>query len=160
MKIPVLWPDEVGLESVEDKSAGYHYRSYRSSGRGRDDRKGSVRSRGGKNTRKTQRISKSRKPQKSEDSVIEKSNTDFSKLSEMSLDERMAYYKKQYAPSAAPKSEKKRPQPKKAQKPAVQKAPKDSMRKAPEPKVEEVKTEVKSARKGLFSRIKARIFGA
>ena len=73
----------------------------------------------------------------------------------MSLDERMEYYRKQYAPQAA----KKKPQPKKAQKSSLQKPQREAVKKPQTTPAEGREAEVKSARKGLFSRIKARFFG-
>ena len=140
MKIPVIWPDEAGLEPVEDKSKGYHYKSYRSSGRGRDERKG----------KQDRRKSAKPAPKKTQ-----QQDSDWDKLSHMSLDERMEYYRKQYAPQAA----KKKPQPKKAQKSSLQKPQREAVKKPQTTPAGGREAEVKSARKGLFSRIKARFFG-
>lgn len=89
MKIPVLWPDEVGLEKVEDKSKDYdsnrHLRAVRRTA-------SSNKSRVKKPTFKDKKVT-----QKKKDGSENKSATDFNKLSSMTLEERMAYYKKTYS---------------------------------------------------------------
>ena len=160
MKIPVIWPDEAGLESVEDKSSGYHYHSRRPSSK-RVERSGE--------RRKSDKQRSAKGPARS----VQKKNEEkeYEKLSSMTLEERMAYYRNQFGGDAkesdktarkqqnAPRhsqkkahdSQKKKPQPSKPQSEAVKKIP-------PKPQ-EGQNAEYKSARKGLFARIKAKIFG-
>ena len=160
MKIPVIWPDEAGLESVEDKSAGYHYysrrpqqkRAERSGERRRVDRKPG---KGPKNARYD------KKPKDAESKAYEK-------LSSMSLEQRMEYYKNEFGDKPKAMSEQKRkpqqsqrPQPKRTQnknKPQASKPQSEAVKQPARP-AENQKTEVKSARKGLFARIKAKFFG-
>ena len=95
MKIPVLWPDEVGLEKVEDKSKGYdsnrHLKTVRRT-------TSSNSSRVKKSTFKDKKVNEKKKEEPGN-----KSRTDFKKLSSMTLEERMVYYKKTY--SNQPKKE-------------------------------------------------------
>lgn len=70
MKIPVKWADEEKLVSVEDKSKGYHY--------SKEARR--------KNTKVEEKKKK------------KENNTDFNKLSQLTLEERMKYYQNTYAP--------------------------------------------------------------
>ena len=186
MKIPVLWPDEAGLESVEDKSAGFRYShsrrpsTHRSAGR-RDDRK--MRDRGPKERRP--------KPQQRKDSgrkdIQKEKEKDYGKLSGMSLEERMAYYRSEYGGEAAGKaaggagsqggkrqdgrkSQSGRPQgegrqkpqqkkPQTAKKPQPVKTQKEAAKKIAAPPAAEREAEVKSVKKGLFARIRAKFFG-
>lgn len=96
MKIPVLWADECGLDAVEDKSKGFVYRANKTS-----PHKPST-SRKGKDYPANKGNAKT-KPQKgnrkynNEDKQLGKEEID--KLSTMSFDERMAYYKKTYGGS-------------------------------------------------------------
>ena len=152
MKIPVLWPDEAGLETVEDKSAGYHYHSARPAQK-RAERSGERRRGNGRPQQRKPAQKHSSQPKK--DSAKE-----YEKLSSMSLDERMAYYKNAYG-EGGQKKEKPKPQPRrtpeKRKKPQPVKPQSEAVRKTVHP--QEQKTEVKSARKGLFARIKAKILG-
>ena len=178
MKIPVLWPDEAGLEPVEDKSEGYHYRSRRPSSK-RTERSGERRRSGdrkpqGQRKRSSQGRGRSSHPDDKE----------YEKLSTMSLEERMVYYRNEFGGDGGkqppkekaaqkpqqktqqkrrpqqqgpkpqqkrPGQEKKKPQPSKPQSEAVKQAPAKPM--------EGQNAEVRSARKGIFARIKAKIFG-
>ncbi len=158
MKIPVIWPDEVGLESVEDKSAGYHYHSRRP-GSKRVEKRGEKR----RNEKPKGAKTPNKAGQKSSD------GKEYEKLSTMSLEERMAYYRKQYGGDGAKKAEhvdkaKKTYSQKKAQdmpkkKPQPSKPQSEAVRKTPSKPQEGQNAEYKSARKGLFARIKAKIFG-
>ncbi len=186
MKIPVLWPDEAGLEPVEDKSAGYHYRSPRPSSR-RTERSGERRRSDRRQGQKPQR----RQTQKREKGKGRSEEKEYEKLSKMSLEERMAYYKSEFGdapkkggsgkssdkqprkPQDGQKQGQKpgqrqgqrnqsRPQPKRSQdkKRPQQSKPQSEAAKAAPPKAAEIpQTEVRNARKGLFARIKAKIFG-
>ncbi len=87
MKIPVLWPDECGLESVDDKSANYSYHSSRNSG-------SRVKKRDAKKAFDKKRQSTKKKKDRDRKYT---SDEEFKKLSSMSLEERMAYYKGRYA---------------------------------------------------------------
>ena len=159
MKIPVVWPDEIGLEKVEDKSAGYHYHSRRPQQK-RAERSGERRK--GSKQKPVQRKSGGyEKP-------VRNDEKEYAKLSKMSLEERMAYYKSEFGGESVKKSAKpqaqrvqqqkksvenrKKPQPAKPQSEAVKKP-------QPAKPLEGQNAEVKSARKGLFARIKAKIFG-
>ena len=179
MKIPVLWPDEAGLEPVEDKSEGYHYRSRRPSSK-RTERSGERRRSG---DRKPQGQRK-RSSQGRGRSSSHPDDKEYEKLSTMSLEERMAYYRNEFGGDGGkqppkekaaqkpqqksqqkrrpqqqgpkpqqkrPGQEKKKPQPSKPQSEAVKQAPAKPM--------EGQNAEVRSARKGIFARIKAKIFG-
>lgn len=166
MKIPVVWPDEVGLESVEDKSAGYHYYSRRPSQK-RTERSGERR-RGGD---KRQSVGKQQRKNIPARQKEEKNNKEYEKLSSMSLEERMAYYKNEFgdndnakrsdnAPRKKPSSP--RPQAKRSHdknKPQHSKPQSEAVKKTPSKPMEGQNAEVKSARKGLFARIKAKFFG-
>lgn len=87
MKIPVLWADECGLEDVEDKSAGFSYRERRTSPR--DNRSKS------KNNKKKDF---KKEPHKKSKPTSDKgaSDEELEKLSAMTLEERMKFYKKAY----------------------------------------------------------------
>ena len=179
MKIPVLWPDEAGLEPVEDKSEGYHYRSRRPSSK-RTERSGERR-RSGDRKPQGQRKRSSQGRGRSSSHTDDK---EYEKLSTMSLEERMAYYRNEFGGDGGkqppkekaaqkpqqksqqkrrpqqqgpkpqqkrPGQEKKKPQPSKPQSEAVKQAPAKPM--------EGQNAEVRSARKGIFARIKAKIFG-
>lgn len=94
MKIPVKWADEEGLESVEDKSAGYRAprrERQRTSSRRRPS--GSARDvRTKKPTFRDREISARR-----DDAFSYKSKTDFDALKSMSLEERMKYYQNAFS---------------------------------------------------------------
>lgn len=92
MKIPVMWPEEIGLEKVEDKSHGYTYHR---------ERKTQSKRNGIKNTNK-QNLNKKRKVQRKEEVYQNKSELD--RLSSLSVDERMAYYKNMYGTKEEKKS--------------------------------------------------------
>ena len=169
MKIPVIWPDEAGLESVEDKSAGFHYHSRRPSTRG-DERN---RRSSGRDRQESRQ--QSRKPQGKKKSVPmkkkgEKSESDYGKLSTMSLEERMAYYKKEFGSSSTEKSAGKpsqKPKAKKApQKPASGKTQQRKPQPQPKPSVPSPKAEKKvpeasktEVKKGFLARVLAKLRG-
>ncbi len=94
MKIPVKWADEEGLESVEDKSAGYRAprrERVRTSSRRRPS--GSARDvRTKKPTFRDREINARR-----DDAFSYKSKTDFDALKSMSLEERMKYYQNAFS---------------------------------------------------------------
>lgn len=87
MKIPVLWPDECMLERVVDKSSSY-----------RGPRKNRVK-KPLKREPKTLSLNRSQRGKKERKSN-NKNQTDFNALSHMTMEERMAYYKKQYMPKS------------------------------------------------------------
>lgn len=179
MKIPVVWPDEAGLESVEDKSAGYHYYSRRPSQK-RTERSGERR-RGEKRQGPSGKVQ--RKPSPRHDS--KSGSKEYEKLSTMSLEERMAYYRNEYGEEArkpsegiarkkapqqnreksgrkTPQKQGQRPQVKRTQdknRPQPAKTQSEAVKKTPSKPMEGQQAEVKSARKGIFARIKAKIFG-
>ncbi len=98
MKIPVLWADEEGLEKVEDRSSGYR-RKHVSAKLAKENR-----------SKPKQSAKKGKKaPKKNEElkPVSKKDEKHLERLSAMSLEERMAYYKKHYSgqSNAAPKKE-------------------------------------------------------
>lgn len=107
MKIPVLWADEVGLEAVEDKSASYRKR--------RSSKKPIAARRGKEKPAKATR--KKDKKKRSKDDVRplgdKKEEQHFERLSSMSLEDRMAYYKKHYGGESIA-TEKKTPSPEKS----------------------------------------------
>ena len=167
MKIPVLWPDEAGLEKVEDKSEGFRYRGSRrpsssSSHKGprQDGRRGSKPA-----PRKAAAAKKAEGGDK-------KRGEDYDKLSKMTLEERMAYYKKEFGASdstdrrngqnprkggqGAQRKPGQNPQKKQGQgqRRPQQKAPqqpqKAVVQRQPEPTPAK---EVKVVKKGIFSRI-------
>ena len=179
MKIPVLWPDEAGLEPVEDKSEGYHYRSRRPSSK-RTERSGerrrcSDRKPQGQRKRNPQGRGRSSQPDEKE----------YEKLSTMTLEERMAYYRNEFGgdggkqppkekaaqkPQQRPQQKRRpaqqgpRPQQQKRQgqekkKPQPSKPQSEAVKQAPAKPMEGQNAEVRSARKGIFARIKAKIFG-
>ena len=158
MKIPVVWPDEIGLEKVEDKSAGYHYHS-RKPQQKRTERSGERR-----------RKSVQKKAPQSHEKAKKSDNKEYAKLSKMTLEERMAYYKSEFGGEDMKKTAK--PAQKSSQRPYQKKAPDNRKKPQPsKPQSEAVKkpqpqkplegqnAEVKSARKGIFARIKAKFFG-
>ncbi|MBQ0070666.1 MAG: DEAD/DEAH box helicase, partial [Spirochaetales bacterium] len=95
MKVPVLWADEEGLEPVEDKSEGYRYhRESRGGSRPSSQKRGSSSGKGRNDVR-------GRKPtfhekEEKDETLDYESKTDFNKLNGLSVEERMAYYKKAY----------------------------------------------------------------
>lgn len=103
MKIPVLWPDECGLEDVEDKSAGYSYHANRSKSfdakRGKGNRSSFDRKKQGSKSYKKKPANKNDKKEEKIDSK------ELEKLSSMSLDERMAYYKNAYGSNNSTKKQ-------------------------------------------------------
>ena len=165
MKIPVIWPDEAGLESVEDKSAGYHYHSRRPRD---DERRGYSSGKGRQDSRQQPRKPQGKKKAAPMKKKAEKSESDYSKLSTMSLEERMAYYKKEFGSSenGAGKSSQKTKSRKGPQKQASGKVPQRKPQPQPKPSVpsakaekkvpETVKTEVK---KGFLARVMAKLRG-
>ena len=165
MKIPVLWPDEIGLESVEDKSAGYHYRSSRrpssshrpGSSRQRTERRGTS----GKGPKKGAEKGFEKKPRE------KKGDGEYDKLSKMTLEERMAYYKKEFGSAPGQKKGEQKPKTKKA--PQKQSPSKPQQRKAqpqPKPSVQSSKVEKKipestkkEVKKGFLARVLAKLRG-
>lgn len=136
MKIPVLWADECGLESVEDKSAGYRYRSRSRQG---DQRRKPASSYGERKKPRSKADSIDRAVRRPESKKQEKKG-DYAKLSKMSLEERMAYYRNEFSSDSA-----------KGGKPAVNKASgkqypkKNADRKPMEGKAPQAKPAQKSA---------------
>ena len=175
MKIPVLWPDEAGLESVEDKSEGYHYRSSRrpvsssrrsSSSRQRSDYRGRSTGPRKDGEKKADRRPERQAREKSHDSA------EYDKLSRMTLDERMAYYKQEFGASekdgkkGSSQNRKGQGQRKSAQN--VSRKGQNAARKPqqPAPKQETAQKpasspvrEVKVVKKGFFSRIVDKLRG-
>lgn len=82
-KIPVLWDDECDLPEVEDKSEGFKLNT----------RKKITNNKKSTDVKKHTTSGNSNKTKKP---VTKKRTTDYNKLSNMSLEERMAYYKKAY----------------------------------------------------------------
>lgn len=159
MKVPVLWADEENLEEVQDKSAGYKFRKNtkqqpRKPQNARHDNHNNKNRPSNKPVRKPQ-------PTKTEKEKPLDTNYDpasYKKLSSMSLEERMAYYKKEYSsldskkdkPAAKPNAPKSAPQ---TAGKKVSKAPVKSVAKEPVKTVETPSVKVE-AKKGLFARIK------
>ena len=154
MKIPVLWPDEAGLEKVEDKSEGFRYRSP-SRRPSQTHRSSSSRQDG---SRKAPRNAPHKPSQKKSGPVPQrKKGEDYDKLSKMTLEERMAYYKKEFS-TASEGERKKAPAPRKGQhKPGqnIQKRQPQNQRRPEAQKPSETvqANEVKVVKKGIFSRI-------
>ncbi len=150
MRIPVLWPDEAGLESVEDKSEGYHYKSSRrpaAQSKSRSNNKNRA-------PQKAQRKSGNKPTERKE------RERDYDKLSHMTLEERMAYYKNVYGGSgkAEGQTQKKRPQTqKKPQKKPIQSS--RTVQSQPVKKEAAPQQEVKVVKKGIFSRIVDKLRG-
>ncbi len=92
MKIPVIWPEEGFLPVVEDKSATMQYRDMSRGKRSRAPQKSSPVPRRTSKPIKRTRPSSGQKS-KSYPQVKTKS---YKEIGKMSLDERMAYYKKMY----------------------------------------------------------------
>ena len=167
MKIPVLWPDEAGLEKVEDKSEGFRYRGSRrpsssSSHKGprQDGRRGSKPA--------PHKAAAAKKAEGGE----KKRGEDYDKLSKMTLEERMAYYKKEFGASDSPDRRKgqnprkggqgaqrkpgQNPQKKQGQgqRKPQQKAPQQPQKATVQRQSEPTPAkEVKVVKKGIFSRI-------
>ncbi len=141
MKIPVLWPDEAGLVSVEDKSAGFKYKSP-----SRRPSSHTVH----KDSKKPQKNARKSAVRKGESAPVRKGE-DYDKLSKMSLEERMAYYKKEYGGVSSADRKKAPIQKKPQQKPAQ--SPKRTEKSSMQPK------EVKVVKKGIFSRILDKLRG-
>ncbi len=168
MKIPVVWADEIGLEAVEDKSEGFHYRSPRRSSPHDKDRKPARAQR--KPSQKSKPQQQRKGPEKRREAAREE---DYSKLASMSLDDRLAYYRKQYGmqgdkprkiTSQKGGGQQKPQKPAKPQKAQNAQKPQKPMQKKPsQPKPTAEKTveakEVKAVKKGIFSRIVSRFFG-
>ena len=181
MKIPVLWADEIGLESVEDKSEGYHYRSPRrpsNDGRRGDRRQGSAKPSSKPSSKPQQRSGKPKaqgvSKTQGEGKAKKPDSKQYEELSAMTLEERMAYYKKEYGQNAKASSAKPRSQAPKAQKPQdgqkpKQPKPQQQAKKAPEAKLakaQETKAEPEPApvqapevKKGFFARMLGKIKG-
>ena len=121
MKIPVVWPE--GLPEVEDKSSSYSFRDLvprteYSSGPARRGRTPAP-SRGGRKpaTKQRQQRSAQQRPRPTaapKPLPPRRSAKAYADLSALPLEERLAYYKKEYLGNEKPKSEqvKKTPQPK------------------------------------------------
>ncbi len=129
MKIPVCWPDEYGLEEVEDRSTDYvphHVGGDRrhSDRKGRGGRNGSAGRRSSSrssssrqaDSRRTGAKSKKSQPKKSE-KAKKLSKEDYARLSSMSFEERMKYYKDEYSASSKPQGTKKGQKKPQAEKP-------------------------------------------
>ena len=115
MKIPVCWPDEYGLEEVEDRSGDYvkrHRRGSRGDSRRTGDRRSGRRSSGGASRASSSRSSGSRRDdrgadrrdRKSEDKVRvarprKLSDDEYNRLASMSFEDRMKYYKDEFESS-------------------------------------------------------------
>ncbi len=158
MKIPVLWPDEAGLESVEDKSEGYHYRSSRS----RQGQKGG-RKPGRTDSRPSQRKKDSgRKSAETKGQSRKKQGSDYNKLSSMSLEERMAYYKSEFGgEEKAPQKKQQRKSQAPSKKPQQKKAQPQPKPSTPSAKAEKKVPEANKAavKKGFLARILSKIRG-
>lgn len=183
MKIPVFWPDEDGLEKVEDKSEGYHYSSRKKSGREKS-RRTSTASRNDLRTKKQSFRDKTERD-KVDDTLEYRSSTDFQKIRTMSLEERMNYYKSAYGDKTAPKNGGKKDYSgngkkqskgverkdggKERKRQSVPSSPsrpqvvKEKSQRAPEPAIKTVtnaKVEVKEPqKKGFWQKLKEKIFG-
>ena len=183
MKIPVFWPDEDGLEKVEDKSEGYHYSSRKKSGREKS-RRTSTASRNDLRTKKQSFRDKTERD-KVDDTLEYRSSTDFQKIRTMSLEERMNYYKSVYGDKTAPKNGGKKDYSgngkkqskgverkdggKERKRQSVPSSPsrpqvvKEKPQRAPEPAIKTVtnaKVEVKEPqKKGFWQKLKEKIFG-
>lgn len=113
MKIPVLWSDECDLPEVEDKSAGMTFRSSRrpsshdSRGGRRGDRRSSSSSRSSRPSDRQRGEKKGSGKPSSHKGSPKKEGADYKKLSSMSAEERMEYYKKAYGGENIHKSQKK-----------------------------------------------------
>ncbi len=96
MKIPVCWPDEYGLEEVEDKSAEYvsrlraARRREKAGSRRPSDRRGGA----GRGTR-SQKKPASRNDRAQKEKKL--SDEDYSKLAGMSFEDRVKFYKGEFA---------------------------------------------------------------
>ena len=146
---------------VEDKSAGFHYRSRR-------PRDGERRS-SSRDYRKDSRPQKpaGKKKQAPQKKKAEKADSDYSKLSTMTLEERMAYYKKEFGSAPGQKKSEQKPKTKKA--PQKQSPSKPQQRKAqpqPKPSVQSSKVEKKvpestkkEVKKGFLARVLAKLRG-
>ena len=115
MKIPVCWPDEYGLEEVEDRSGDYvkrHRRGSRGDSRRTGDRRSGRRSSGGASRASSSRSSGSRRDdrgadrrdRKSDDKVRvarprKLSDDEYNRLASMSFEDRMKYYKDEFESS-------------------------------------------------------------
>ena len=183
MKIPVFWPDEDGLEKVEDKSEGYHYSSRKKSGREKS-RRTSTASRNDLRTKKQSFRDKTERD-KVDDTLEYRSSTDFQKIRTMSLEERMNYYKSVYGDKTAPKNGGKKDYSgngkkqskgverkdggKERKRQSVPSSPsrpqvvKEKPQRVPEPAIRTVtnaKVEVKAPqKKGFWQKLKEKIFG-
>lgn len=111
MKIPVCWPDEYGLEEVEDKSAEWAAsqrgrRRYSSSNRSGDRRrqgggaaKGRRRGESSDKRERTEKAGDAARPAK----APKRSAAEYDKLAQMPLSERMKLYKEDFAASEGQK---------------------------------------------------------
>ncbi len=100
MKIPVCWPDEYGLEEVEDKSAEYvsrlraARRREKAGSRRPSDRRGGAGRDAGRGTR-SQKKPASRNDRAQKEKKL--SDEDYSKLAGMSFEDRVKFYKGEFA---------------------------------------------------------------
>ena len=158
MKVPVLWADEENLEDVEDKSAGYKFKRNPKQ-QPNSAKKPSSGAYNNKNKPSNKPVKKAPAPHantpKEEASYDPKA---YDKLSKMTLEERMAYYKKEYTTSAsAPSSKANANKTDKKQASAPKKPVPQSKPAAAKPKAEtiEAKKAPKVEKKGLLAKIKA-----
>lgn len=177
MKIPVLWEDEVGLEKVEDKSAGYRY--HRDSGKGGQGDRRRTSSNGPKGRKNDVRSKKPSFHEKGEkdDTLEYKSSTDFNKLNGLSVEERMAYYKKTYGGKDGEKKPQQGgrkpqqhgqkpqgPRPQNGQKPSQRpqgqkQTPRPQQPRVQKPQAQQPVPQVDTKKKGFFARLFDKLFG-
>ena len=162
MKVPVLWADEENLEEVEDKSAGYKFK--RNPKQQPNSGKKPSTSTHNNNNRPSKKPVKKTPPHanapKEETSYDSKA---YDKLSKMSLEERMAYYKKEYSSSSDSSPKKNVSAVDKKQTSAPKKAYSGSKPAASKPQATaktktenvQVKAAPKAEKKGLIAKIKA-----
>lgn len=164
MKIPVLWADECDLPEVEDKSKDMVFSRHssrtqgeRGRGEGRGRRSSSSRDRSGK------RGATSKKRAASVEKQSEKrlNDQELTKLSAMSVEERMEYYKKTYGGKNTKTQQRTKAQ--QPQKPKSQKsAPIKSAEKAPIAKVNSAPTQKSvnvAPKKSFWDRVRAKLKG-
>ncbi|MBR1918437.1 MAG: DEAD/DEAH box helicase [Spirochaetales bacterium] len=123
MKIPVLWIDDLDIPMVEDKSADMVF-SRRPAKLTTSDRRGGRRPSRGSSEHERRRPAP--RTEKRRDEEVEKlpkrrSNADYSKLSRMSVEERMKLYRKEYEKEGgAKRSQERKNQSKRPVKPMAQ----------------------------------------
>lgn len=119
MKIPVLWAEDCELPTVEDKSAGLRVNTRKrttSTNSRSSNRKPTGTKRGTSSTTTRAKKPTSNPPVKNQN----KERANYSKLSSLTLEERMEYYKTQYG-GIAPQAKKATTAPKKSVNPAAKK---------------------------------------